>query len=307
MGKKPNPALIGAFVLGAIALGVVAVMIWGTNRLFERSQTYVAYFRGSVNGLTLGAPVKARGVQIGEVTDIRLRYKQVRGEPRVPVFFKIDEDRVEELGGRRPTREVLETLGSQGWRARLQTLSIVTGVLYVEFDLVPGSPLELVQAEDAEYMEVPTAPTPLEEATASIGKVLADLKAVDFAGLGKGVNATLARVNHILDRPEVETAIEELPKTIAAARRLVTNLDERAGPMVTSVQGTSDEARRGLESLRATLDGVRGLIAPETPLAVEVTRTVVDLGRAARALRDLADYLERNPNALVFGRGGEAR
>jgi paraquat-inducible protein B len=302
MGKKTNPALIGAFVVGAVALGVVAIMIWGKGRLFETSQTYVAYFPGSVNGLTIGAPVKLRGVQIGEVTDIRLRYKQARGGPRVPVFLRIDENRVAELGGARQTRETLTELYTQGWRARLQTLSVVTGVLYVEFDLVPGSPLELVQAEDAEYTEVPTVPTTLEEVTASVSKVLADLKAVDFEGIGRGVSTTLTRVNQVLDRPELGAAIEQLPGTIAAARRLVTNLDTRVGTLETSLRGTSEEARRGVESLRVTLDGVHGLFAPETPLGVELTQTVADLGRAARALRDLADYLERNPSAVVFGR-----
>jgi paraquat-inducible protein B len=307
MGKRTNPAVIGAFVVGAVVLAVVAIMIWGKGRLFETSQTYVAYFPGSVNGLTIGAPVKLRGVQIGEVTDIRLRYKQVRGGPRVPVFFKVDVDRVAELGGTRQTRETLNEFYGQGWRARLQTLSVVTGVLYVEFDLVPGSPLELVQAEDAEYTEVPTVPTTLEEAAASLSKILADLKAIDFEGIGKGVTTTLARVNQVLDRPELGAAIEQLPGTIAAARRLVTNLDTRVDTLTTSLRGTSDEARRGVESLRLTLDGVHGLFAPETPLAVELTQTVADLGRAARALRDLADYLERNPNAVVFGRTESSR
>ena len=307
MGKKSNPAVIGAFVVGAVVLAVVAIMIWGKGQLFETSQTYVAYFRGSVNGLTVGAAVKLRGVQIGEVTDIRLRYKQVRGGPRVPVFFKIDVDRVAELGGTRQTRETLAEFFSQGWRARLQTLSVVTGVLYIEFDYVPGSPLELVQAEDADYIEVPTAPTTLEEATASDSKVLADLKAVDFEGIGKGVNATLARVNHVLERPELEAAIEQLPGTLAATRRLMTNLDARVATLETSLRGTSEEARHGIESLRTTLDGVHGMFAPETPLAVELAGTIADLGSAARALRDLADYLERNPNAVVFGRAKDGR
>src|SRR5882762_558869 len=225
MGKKTSPALIGAFVVGAAVLAVVAIVIWGKGRLFETSQTYVAYFKGSVNGLTKGAPVKARGVQIGEVTDIRLRFKQARGEPRVPVFFKVDEGRVAELGAARPTREIVSTLYTQGWRARLQALSVVTGVLYIEFDLVPGSPLDLVQADDAEYMEVPTVPTVLEEATATVSEILANLKAIDFAAIGKGIGATLTRVNQMLDRPELDTAIAELPKAIVATRRLMTNLD----------------------------------------------------------------------------------
>jgi len=307
MGKKTNPALIGAFVIGAIILVVVAVVVWGKGQLFETSQLYVAYFKGSVNGLTKGAPVKFRGVQIGEVTDIHLRYKQVRGDPRVPVFFKVDEGRVAELGGTRPTRDAVSALISQGWRARLQTLSLVTGVLYVEFDLVPGSTPDFVQSEDATYMEVPTVPTVLEEATATVSDILANLKAIDFAGIGKGISATLERVDGVLDRPELDLAIAELPKTIAAVGLLATNLDHRTEPLTTSLRGTSDEARRSVESLRTTLDGVHTLLAPDGPLAVQLTQTVADLGRAARALRELADYLERNPNAVLFGRAKDAQ
>src|SRR5215470_19720389 len=102
MGKRVNPTIIGAFVLGAIALGIVAVTIWGSGRLFQKAYNYVCYFPGSVNGLNLGAPVKFRGVQVGNVTDIRLIYKQTNGEPRIPVFLKLDEDRMRELGAQLP-------------------------------------------------------------------------------------------------------------------------------------------------------------------------------------------------------------
>ena len=303
MGKRVNPALIGAFVLGAIALAVVALLVWGSGRFFEKAYNYVCYFPGSVNGLNLGAPVKFRGVQVGEVTDVRLRYKQVRGDPRVPVFLKLDEDRVRELGAERgPTREVMQEYVDRGMRARLQTLSIVTGVLYVDFDLVPGSPLVLVQAEDAPVPELPTLPTPLEEMTKSVSEILAELKGIDFERIGKGVDEAIANVNGLLGKPELHHAVEALPGLVADAKRLVDNLDSRTAPVLTSAQGTAQEARRAAESLRATLDDVHALVAPDSALAVGLTRTVGDLGQAARALRDLADYLERNPNSVVFGR-----
>src|SRR5262245_32769744 len=301
MGKRLNPALIGAFVVGAIVLAVVAIAVWGSGRFFQKAYNCVCYFPGSVNGLNLGAPVKFRGVQVGEVTDVRLRYKQVRGDPRVPVFLKLDEDRVRELGAEQaPTREVMQDYVNRGMRARLQTLSIVTGVLYV--DLLPGSPLVLVQAEDAPVPELPTLPTPLEEMTKSVGEILAELRAIDFERIGKGVNEAIANVNGVLGKPELRHAVDQLPELVANAKRLVANLDTRTGPVLTSAKGTADEARRAAESLRATVDYIHALVAPDSALAVGMTRTVGDLGEAARALRDLADYLERNPNSVVFGR-----
>src|SRR5438132_13948244 len=97
MGRKANPAVIGAFVIGGVALAVVAVTVWGSGKLFRRQYPSVCYFPGSVNGLAVGAPVKFRGVQIGEVTDIRLLYAQTRGAPRIPVFLTIDNERMRGL------------------------------------------------------------------------------------------------------------------------------------------------------------------------------------------------------------------
>jgi len=308
MGKHVNPALVGGFVVGAIALAVVAATIWGTGRFFEKSFNYVAYFPGSVNGLNIGAPVKFRGVQVGEVTDIHLRYKQERGDPRIPVFLKLDETRMRELGAEQaPTTEVVKEFVANGLRARLQTLSIVTGVLYVDFDLLPGSPLVLVQRDDAPVPEVPTLPTTLEEMTKSVSEILADLRSVDFEAIGKGVNDVVANVNGIVKKPELHAAVEQLPELVASAKGLVGDLRTRTGPLATSAQGAVDEARRAAESARATLEDVRTLLAPDGPLAIEATRTVGDLGQAARALRDLADYLERNPNSVVFGRATDRR
>jgi paraquat-inducible protein B len=308
MGKRVNPVLIGSFVVGAVALALVAVTIWGSGRLFEKSYNFVCYFPGSVNGLNVGAPVKFRGVQIGEVTDIRLRYEQVRGEQRVPVFLKLDENRFVKLGGRGvPDRQAGEDFIARGLRARLQMLSIVTGVLYVDFDLVPGSPLVLVQREDAPVPELPTLPTPLEEATKSVSDILAQLKAVDFEGIGKKVDEMVGGVNRLVNKPELQQAVAALPDLVAATRRLVGNLDTRTGPLVVSAQGTADEARRAAESLRGAVDDVRALLAPDAALTVGLSRTLGDLGQAARALRDLADYIERNPNSVVFGRATDGR
>jgi phospholipid/cholesterol/gamma-HCH transport system substrate-binding protein len=310
MGKRVNPALIGAFVLGALALTIVAVVVWGSGRFLGKAYNYVCYFPGSVNGLNIGAPVKFRGVQVGEVTEVHLRYKQVRGDPRVPVFLKLDDDRIRELGAEQgAAREVMQDYVTRGMRARLQTLSIVTGVLYVDFDLLPGSPLVLVQAEDAPVPELPTLPTPLEEMTKSVSEVLAELRTIDFERIGKGVEEVIANVNGVIGKPELRRAVAALPDLVADAKRLVSHLDERTGPVLVSARGTSEEARRAAESLRATIDDIHALVAPDSALAVGLTRTVGDLGQAARALRDLADYLERNPNSVVFGRatGGDGR
>src|SRR5690242_2285027 len=96
-GRRANPALIGAFVLGAVVLVGAVVVVWGSGRFFRNTKTFVAYFSGSVNGLNPGAPVKFRGVKIGSVTEIRLRQvdptRIAAAEAHsIPVHFAVDLD-----------------------------------------------------------------------------------------------------------------------------------------------------------------------------------------------------------------------
>jgi paraquat-inducible protein B len=109
-------------------------------------------------------------------------------------------------------------------------------------------------------------------------------------------------MNQVVSSPALRAAIDELPATIESVRRLTTSLNARSEKVAASTEQLAAEARRTLVSLQATLDGIQGLVAPDAPLPVQLGETVTELGRAARALRALADYLERNPNAVVFGR-----
>ena len=72
MRKRASPTLIGAFVVGAVVLAVVAVGVFGSGRYFRKVYPYVVYFGGDVNGLKVGAPVKFRGIQVGDVRSILL-------------------------------------------------------------------------------------------------------------------------------------------------------------------------------------------------------------------------------------------
>ena len=67
-----RPAAVGGFVLGGLALGVVAILLFSGVRLFSHTLQAVVFFRGSVAGLNVGSPVTFRGVRVGSVRDVRL-------------------------------------------------------------------------------------------------------------------------------------------------------------------------------------------------------------------------------------------
>src|SRR5271168_1834419 len=101
MGKRINPATVGAFVLGAIGLILAAVVVFGSGNLFRKTHDFVIFFGGDINGLRVGAPVKFKGVEIGQVAKIRLRLEQqvnqsgqLRADVPIPVIIELDEEKI---------------------------------------------------------------------------------------------------------------------------------------------------------------------------------------------------------------------
>ena len=110
MSKQANKTLIGIFVVGAVALVVAGVAIFGTGKFFSERHRLVMYFDGSVSGLNVGAPVVFRGVKIGTVTDIVLRADPADMSIQIPVFIEIEPNRFERIGKARDKRNLEEAV-----------------------------------------------------------------------------------------------------------------------------------------------------------------------------------------------------
>jgi len=310
-GRKANPALIGVFVLGAAALAVAGVVVFGSGRFFRKQVDMVCYFSGSVNGLNPGAPVKFRGVPIGTVSEIRFRLPppELFASPaqlRIPVWIQLDETKLSEFRGaaRELTRERLDQLIDAGLRAQLQTESYVTGVLYVGIDFFPGSPVVLMREERPDFLEIPTMPTTLEQAFENFTKVMARVDKLDIEGLMDSLRHAVDGVDGLVRSPEIQPTLETLRATLTSIQGVARSLEPTVGPTMKNLQATTLQARTSLAALDQTLARVSTLVDPQAPLAVELTRTLTDLGEAARSVGSLADYLDRNPNAILTGRPG---
>ncbi len=123
MAKRANPALIGGFVVGALLLAVTGLVVLGGGHFFRLTKPMVAYFEGSVKGLSIGAPVTFQGVRIGTVSDVRVVIDTKDLKMATPVFFEIDAGRLTEASGAtlklRKGSEGMKTLIQRGLRAEL--------------------------------------------------------------------------------------------------------------------------------------------------------------------------------------------
>ena len=300
MSKRASPALIGVFVLGALVITVVAVVALGSGRLFRSTQKFLMFFQGSVNGLENGAPVKFRGVPIGVVTNILLAVPGLRGDPRIPVVVQIDNDRMRELGATLDLKsdESMKALFEEGGlRAQLQQQSFITGQLFIGLDLFPDSKLERVLPEgSAPYTEIPTLPTKLEQLQAKLEAVMDKLGKIDWENVGKAAASTIEGLNRLVNSPDVQS-------TLVALRETLTEIRDAVGPFSKGATGATNELKASLKRLQLSLDKLDTLTDPKAPLVSGMSGALTDVSEAARAVRRLADDLDRDPSVIIRGKG----
>ena len=322
MSLRASPTAIGLFMIGGLVLGVVGVATLASTTLFEERSTFMSFFEESVNGLDRGAPVKFQGVPVGTVTEILIRIDERDKTFEVPVQYEVDLTRLTTQTGSylQLDREVvLQQQVADGLRAQLQMESMVTGQLYIELTYRPDAPLE-PEPEATAFPEIPTTPSLLAALGTGAGSLMADvlqvlfqvnqlLDEVDMPGINAAVVASAQSVQRLADAPEIRAALEQVPGMTAQANQAlaeVQRLAERAGaaidPLQLRLEGTSMEMTATLQALRATLDGMAGMLSADSDLGYGLQETLASLRDAADALRALATALEQNPDMLIRGK-----
>ena len=311
MSKKANPTVIGAFIVAGVVLGVTGLIVFSSGNLFSKKQKYILYFEGSVKGMNKGAPVQLKGVTIGSVVDVYISHNQEIGDNSSPVLIEIDEAMLREKTDLRvdiSDKDKIKHYVARGLRAKLDAASFVTGVLMVQFDFMEDAPPPIYHQLKPEYVELPTAPTTIQMLLANLGKIdlpgMADklnsilsrldstLGDLDVKSINAGVTNLLASVNRTVSSPELTNAIASLNRTINDFGALAKKIDTNT---LVQLQAT-------LTDLRAALQGVSAMTAPDSPVQYELTGALEQLNNAARSITELTEFLKRNPNALITGR-----
>jgi paraquat-inducible protein B len=321
MSNKANPTIIGFFFVFGLVLGLGGLMVFSSRSLFHPQYKTIVYFNSSLKGLNLGAPVKFRGVTIGSVTDILIRHNQAASDFSMPVVIAIDKKLAqiksdEQL--RIGDKASLDRVIGQGLRARLDSESLVTGVLYVALDIVPDAAPPTFHQLAPEYQEIPTVPSDLQQLIAGVahlnlqdlseklGQILTNvdllLGQLNIPAINAGLTNLLVSANHVISTPDLTNSLTSLKRTLDRAEVLVQHVDGRVDPLVDSVTNTLSDARNTLADLRVGLQNISDLVGPDSSLRPSLAQALGELGSASRSVADLAELLKHDPNALLVGR-----
>ena len=341
MSKQANPVVIGGFVLGALVLGVVAILVFTSGALLRERIEMITYFPGSVQGLNVGAQVQFQGVPIGQVTGIGLDYLPERDSFRIPVRYDIWPQSVHVLGGtdELDARKVLQRMvDEKGLRARLESVSFVTGQYLITLSLNPGLPGRDYDIRPGEPIRVPALPAIRDR----VEEMLTNLNLDDLV---TAATETLQAIHDIVGSGELASAVQGLNAGLSAARDVLSAIEERLQPIATRAEETlasygnlAESVKQELEPLASRLETAAADVAslartlesevdPVSTAAVdaldearvamssvtrltgefsesrrELDRLLQEATRTAGSIRSLADYLERHPEALLRGK-----
>ncbi|MGH6897345.1 MAG: MlaD family protein [Geminicoccaceae bacterium] len=324
--SKANPAVIGAFVIGAIALIVIGLLVYGGAGWFVQRNQYVAYFPGSVKGLRVGAPVDFRGVSIGQVTDIRVIFDPEEVSARIPVIIEFDPTQIQLAGAEQMVADDTDRLIEGGLRAQLQSQSLLTGLLFVNLDFHPDAPARLVGGDEP-YPEIPTIPSGLEQLQQSAGDIAMRLPdMVDrLAGVLTSIDEELSRnrgdirqivadvattAEAIRDQtPEINRIMATARDATGDVRRAAATLEQILQTNRDAIGALIDEWTVTAGSVRRMADQVNAAIAENRPGLRDFTQTglyeYTGLAQDAQRLVDqmtrVAEELERDPARFLFG------
>uniref|UniRef100_UPI0040499280 MlaD family protein n=1 Tax=Cephaloticoccus sp. TaxID=1985742 RepID=UPI0040499280 len=322
MKTKVSPGIVGVFVIGAFALGVIALLSFGSLSLFSKPQRFVVNFDETIHGLDLGSPVKIRGVRVGRVVDLNVQFDEKVRKSVVRVICEFNRNIITDGSNGLvdvTSRDVLQELIDKGLRAQLGVLGLATGLLYVELDFLdPDTYPDSHSSTEIKYATIPSV-------RSTISEFLSDLQRIDFIALTnefqgllvdtrKQVNAfelnelvaqwtkAAKSIDAIATAPELMETMANLNAAAIDLRKMLVKIDGQIDPTGEKLTATLDDTRKTLESFKAAAETLRKLMNAQQNFGEDATQAFTKLAGAADAVQRLADFIERNPQALLSGR-----
>ncbi|GBR15181.1 MULTISPECIES: MlaD family protein [Asaia] len=314
-------ALVGAFVLGGLTLMVGAFVFFGNFHPFTHTDRAVLIFRGSTNGLSVGAPVNFRGVQVGAVDRIAIEYDPKTREAFIPVYVTVRRDDILVAGQKHAHVPDLRDLVAHGLRGEMNLKSFVTGTSQIDLDVSPNTPAVL-HPNLTNEIEIPTRQS-------SIQAITNTLTHLPLRQISDDAAATLAVIHHLADTLDqrlpalvdsVQQTSDHSRATVDAAHDMIVALQPQLLHTLQSVDrlastGSDQLSARGQElhtllqtsrdtmaNANKTMANLQGMTSPRSIDRANLESSLRDIAAAAAALRGFANDVERNPQLLLTGR-----
>ncbi len=309
--KKTSPVAIGSFMIGSLVLGVLFIIFFSTADMFKEKHEFVAFFSGSVKGLSVGSPVLFRGVPVGQVKSVQLLLSGDETDAVwIPVVFEVRNDSVvniDHLEVEDP-EEYVNQLIKDGLRAKLIMGSLITGQLIIMLDFYPDEPAHYFGKVER-LQEIPTTISDME-------KIEEILKGFNIKQLVEEATESFKQINDLLKSKNLAKGLVSFANTMENTEAMTGKLNEAIDPLVDSLTATLAEYEKSGKTLgqpvrelivqaKTTLKEFQDVVEDGNAMNYKITTVLDEMAVTLRAFRQLAEQLERNPEAILRGNPDE--
>jgi len=332
MSKKASPTIIGVFTLIGIILAGATIVLFGAGRYFKDTHDVLVYFDKSVNGLQVGSDVRFGGVRIGSVKSISVLVDRMENRKIIPVVLELGEKELSLIGSAEGGAIDLSSFDgvakavSQGLRAGMKQQSLLTGQLYVEFDIMPDSEGFVYQSSGEHlYPVVPTVGTEFDELIKGIADGLKKFNALDLEGvmgdlrkvlvsakdqiaalqikeINDNVIAITQDVRKITSNEKLISAVENLDEALAQIDNLATKANAGFDPLLADLNAVIAKTDAGLVRIDEAAKEISNFSNARAPVMMRLQNVLQETERASRALKELSNDLKRDPDTILRGR-----
>jgi paraquat-inducible protein B len=234
----------------------------------------VTYFTSSVGGLEPGAPVNVLGLEVGQVTDVRLVIDPIGRTLKVRVAMDLQPERLfrDRLVPPSMIPEVIQGMVNKGLRAELDTASYITGQQVIALTMIAHAKPFTVTREDGAYV-LPSDPGAFGAILASLQTFTDKLNKLPLEKLTDNLNTLLVTTNHTIATAQIQQTLAALTATLNTANASLAGLRQN--------YGADSDFQRNLEQL------------------------MDQANQTLRSVDLLTAYLNRNPSSLLLGRSGQ--
>jgi paraquat-inducible protein B len=332
MSKKASPTLIGIFTLVGILIAGAGLVLFGAGKYFTHTHSLLLYFQKSANGLQIGSDVRFAGVKIGSVKSISVIIDSQEQSKILPVTVELLEKDlllVKTAAGNRldfSTFEGVDQAVKEGLRATMKPQSMVTGQLFIEFDIVPDTPGYVYQPNIKHDLPVvPTVGTDIDEIVSRIGDTLKkfddlDLTGIikDFSGVLVGAKDQIAALNlkqindniigitqdvrKLTSDDKLTQIVDNLNASLLQIKEFTTKANGKVDPLLDNLNAVIAKTEAGVQKIEEAAKSMSDMSNPRSPVLLRLQNVLQETERASRALKELSNDLKREPNALISGK-----
>ena len=227
MTESRKPFLIGAFLLGGIALLAAGLLLLSRDSLLKSPVEYVVYFTGALDGLDVGADVTYRGVKVGSVRQINLSYDRKINDVVMPVTIRINADSSGKRHDPDSFDRSIQRLVERGLRAQLQTPSLLTGKAIVALDFFVGQTGYIRDPHSLDLPAIPTVPSRIDQVADVLRDLVEGLKEVPLKETLEAANKTLVAFERLASAPETQAGLQSLSGSLASFDKITQQLQQR--------------------------------------------------------------------------------